>query len=190
MGSSKVNVGTVMTGKVLFTSISNAVKSLCPTPTSSGAWTSCETGTIKVGPASYINSGKPEDGDLTIHVLDAQYNTTDYLDLFTFMLAGAANASATGSNCELIDWAYNTYLDSLGNKRDINGREFGENQPIHHAGSNTFCNMNSFFGTQFMDGVQETAKMFFEAEVSHSIDKYSRRKNNPFAVWIRISRFR
>lgn len=174
IGSSKVNVGTVMTGEVLFTSISNAVMSMCPTPTSEGAWTSCETGTVKVGPASYLNKGTPEDGDLTIHFTDTQYNTSDYLKLFTQMLSGAVNASASGSNCQVLDWLYTTYAG----KRDIAGRIIGPPTEITHKGNSTFCNINSFFDTQFYDGVQETAKMWFEAEVCHLMAQSSWQNRN------------
>lgn len=169
LGSSKVNVGTTMTGEALFTSISNAVMSLCPTPTSEGVWTSCETGTVNVGPATWLNNGKPEDGELTIHITDAEYNTSSYLQLFTQMLSGAANASASGSNCQLLDWAYTNYIG----KRDIGGRANAPAPPVTHKGHDTFCNINSFFDTQFYDGVQEQAKMWLEAEVSHPVAKGS-----------------
>jgi hypothetical protein len=162
LGSSKVNVGSTMTGEALFTSVSNAVMSLCPTPTSDGAWTSCETGVVEVGEATWLNDKEPEKGKLTVHLTDAQYNSTKYLDLFVQMLAGAANASATGTNCNLLDWTYVTEVA----RRDIDGRMIVPPGPIVHSGNDTFCNINSFFDTQFYDGVQETAKMWFEAEVS------------------------
>ncbi|TVY71255.1 hypothetical protein LSUE1_G007150 [Lachnellula suecica] len=158
MGSSKVNVGTSMTGDVLFKSISTALGSLCPTPTSVGAWTSCETGTITVGEAAWLDKSEPEKGDLTIHVTDAQYNSSDYLNLFVNMIAGAANASATGSNCDLLDWSYVT------NKRDVHGRAIGGLPTIIHKGKDTFCNMNSFLDTQWYNGAHEAATMWFETE--------------------------
>ncbi|KAF7894175.1 hypothetical protein EAF00_007689 [Botryotinia globosa] len=104
MGSSKVNVGTSMTGEALFTSVSNALTSLCTTPTSSGAWTSCQTGTIELGDATWLNDNSREDGKVTIKVIDAQYNTTDYLDMVIHMIASTGNATATGNNCKLLDW--------------------------------------------------------------------------------------
>jgi hypothetical protein len=162
LGSSKVNVGSSMTGETFFTSVSNAVMSLCPTPTSEGAWTSCATGTVDVGDAAWLDGKRPEQGKLTLHLTDTQYNTTDYLNLFANMLAGAANASASGSNCALLDWAYST----VGISRDIHKRiDAPIPFPETHAGKDTFCNVNSFFDTQFYDGIQETAKMWFEAEV-------------------------
>ncbi|TVY39833.1 hypothetical protein LSUB1_G002573 [Lachnellula subtilissima] len=160
MGSSKVNVGTTMTGEVLYTSISNALTSLCPTPTSSGAWTSCQTGTVKVGQAAYLESGQPEEGEVTLHVTDAQYNSTDYLNLFINMIAGSANASATGKNCKPLDWSYVT--DNV--KRDVDGRAVGPPEPVQHKGTSTFCNLNSFLDTQWYDGIQESAQMWFETE--------------------------
>jgi hypothetical protein len=159
MGNSKVNVGTSMTGEALFTSVSNALTSLCPTPTSPGAWTSCQTGTINVGQATYLEGQTPEEGDLTIKVTDAQYNSTNYLDLFINMIAGAANASATGGNCKLLDWAV-----SYG-KRDLSRRADIPPPPHEQEGSSTFCNMNSFLDTQWYDGVNEAAQMWFETEV-------------------------
>lgn len=156
LGSSKVNVGSSMTGEILFTSISNVLTSLCPTPTTSGAWTSCETGSFKVGDAAFIDAGKPEQGDLTLHVTDSTYNSTDYLNLFINMVAGAANASAVGVNCDVLSWDY----WQEGYKREI-----GPEEAIEHKGKDTFCNMNSFFDTQWYDGLQEQAAMWFETEV-------------------------
>jgi hypothetical protein len=165
MGSSKVNVGTVMTGDVLFTSISNALTSMCPTPTSAGAWTSCETGTIIVGQATYLEGQGPE-GDLTIHVTDAQYNSTDYLNLFIHMIAGAANATATGSNCKSLEWRNVSYAW----ERDIDGREVDPDAPIEHSGTSIFCNINNFLDAQWYDGVQESALMWFETEVRQPLN--------------------
>lgn len=156
LGSSKVNVGTAMTGSVLFTSVSNALTSLCPTPTASGAWTSCQTGTIKVGDATWLDKQDPQDGTLTIHVTDAQYNSTDYLNLFIQMVSSAANASATGSNCQLLDWV---------NATTIFKREITPPEPVFVKGNSTFCNMNGFLDTQFYNGIQETAQMWLETEV-------------------------
>ncbi|TGO17700.1 hypothetical protein BTUL_0015g00360 [Botrytis tulipae] len=158
MGSSKVNVGTAMTGEVLFTSVSNALTSLCPTPTSSGAWTSCQTGTIELGDATWLNDNSREDGKVTIKVTDAQYNTTDYLDMFIHMIASTANATATGNNCKLLEWEEISWR-----KRDAFASN-GPQEPTTERGGAHFCNMNGFLDTQFYDGIQETAKMWFETE--------------------------
>ena len=142
LGESKVNVGTAMTGSVLFTSVSNALKSLCPTPTSEGAWTNCPTGTVNVGNATWLENQHPQEGQVTIQVKDAEYNSTEYLDLFINMVAGAANASATGENCNVLDWVKE--IQPL--KREIVPPE-----PIIDKGNSTFCNMNGFLDAQFMD---------------------------------------
>lgn len=94
IGNSKVNVGSSMTGEALFTSVSNALTSLCLTLTSDSAWTSCQTGTVNVGKATYLDSKTLDKGDLTITVTNAEYNSTDYLNLFINIIAGAANVSA------------------------------------------------------------------------------------------------
>ncbi|TGO66845.1 hypothetical protein BOTNAR_0053g00380 [Botryotinia narcissicola] len=158
MGSSKVNVGTAMTGEVLFTSVSNALTSLCPTLTSSGAWTSCQTGTINLGDATWLNDNSREDGKVTIKVTDAQYNTTDYLDMFIHMIASTAHATATGNNCKLLEWEEISWR-----KRDAFASN-GPQEPTTERGGAHFCNMNRFLDTQFYDGIQETAKMWIETE--------------------------
>lgn len=157
MGNSKVNVGSSMTGAALFTSVSNALSSLCPTPTSDGAWTSCSTGSVKVGAAAYLEDGMPKEGDVNLHVPDAQYNSTNYLQLFINMIAGAANATATGLNCKPINWSWLEPTENFGG---------GESMPITHKGIDTFCNINNFLDAQWYDGVKENAQMWFETEVS------------------------
>ncbi|KAF7959507.1 hypothetical protein EAE96_001123 [Botrytis aclada] len=164
MGSSKVNVGTSMTGEILFTSVSNALTSLCPTPTSSGVWTSCKTGTIELGDTTWLNDNSREDGKVTSKVTDAQYNTTDYLDMFINMIASTANVSATESNCKLLEWEEISWK-----KRDA----FASNEPqgpTTERGRAHFCNMNGFLDTQFYDGIQETAKMWFETEFGFELE--------------------
>ena len=158
MGSSQVNAGTAMTGLALFTSISNALTSLCPTPTSPGAWTICETGVIEVGSATYLDPATEErsEGTVTVKVTDAQYNATNFHDLFINMIASAANASATGNNCNSSQWE-----QEIITKRD----EGGGTLTKWISGTDIWCNMNGFLDTQFYDGVQETAKMWLEAEV-------------------------
>lgn len=171
LGQSKVNVGSSMTGEQLYTSISNAIVAQCPTPTSSGAWTSCQTGTIKVGPATYLEDKAPKEGDLTVQITDAQYNSSDYLDLFINMIARSANASATGDNCALLDWVTESHPDISKRSVKFNGNgKRGDPPPDEitytNKGASTFCNMNGFLDTQFYDGVQEAAQMWLEAEVS------------------------
>lgn len=158
MGSSQVNVGSAMTGDVLFTSVSNAIKSLCPTPTS-GGMASCQTTPVNVGEATWLKDKAPEEGQLTLRLDDSQYNSST-LDLFINIIAGAANASATGSNCNLLDWLYTTE----GTKRDLHGRVIGGPAPEEHRGSGTFCNINGFFDTEL--SIHGAVSMFMDVDVS------------------------
>jgi hypothetical protein len=66
--------------------------------------TSCETGEVTLGKATWFDKSQPQDGDLTVQVTNAQYNSTEYRDLFINMLATSANASASGTKCKLLDW--------------------------------------------------------------------------------------
>jgi hypothetical protein len=104
IGQSRVNVGTSLTGYALVATISSILQSMCPTPTTPGAMTSCETGEVALGKATWLDKSEPQDGDLTVQVTNVQYNSTEYRDLFIKMLATSANASASGRNCKLLDW--------------------------------------------------------------------------------------
>lgn len=141
-----------MTGDVLYTSISNALSRLCPTPTIEGTLTGCETGTIEVGEATWLDQGTPENGQVTIKVADAQYNSSDTLNMFINMLAGGFNASGTGDNCQLLDWT-----------KTLSQRD--SHIPVTKTGKDTFCNTNGFLDLQYFSGLQETAELWLEAEV-------------------------
>ena len=104
IGQSRVNVGTSLTGYALVATISSALQRMCPNPSTPGAMTSCETGEVTLGKATWLDKSEPQDGDLTVQVTNAQYNSTEYRDLFIKMLATSANASASGRNCKLLDW--------------------------------------------------------------------------------------
>jgi len=138
--------------------LSSVLKTICPTPTSPGALTSCETGVVVLGQATWLNKeSNPEPGDLTISIPNASYNSTDYRDLFIGLLASAANASASGTNCVKKDWTIPPVLEPRC------GQGCGP-PPKVMKGSDTFCNMASFFDNQFYDEVKEQASQWFTAE--------------------------
>ncbi|TGO55367.1 hypothetical protein BCON_0093g00400 [Botryotinia convoluta] len=74
------------------------------------------------------------------------------------MIALTANASATGSNRKLLEREEITWR-----KRDAFASN-GPQEPTTERVGAHFCNMNGFLDTQFYDGLQETAKMWFETE--------------------------
>jgi len=68
LGSSKVNVGSHLTGSALMMTMSSALQTMCLTPTSSGACTGCTTGVVVFGEATWLDSNKEHQVDLTIKV--------------------------------------------------------------------------------------------------------------------------
>ncbi|CZR56719.1 uncharacterized protein PAC_06608 [Phialocephala subalpina] len=157
MGSSKVNIGTQLTGSALIIKISSALQPMCPTPTTSGAWAECFTDAVTLA-MSWLNSDeRPEHGALTLKVTDAQYNSTGFCDLFIEMIATAANSSASGDNCKLLGWI----LPVAYTLKERCAPDQCNTTPTQ-KGSNLFCNMEGFLDTQFYNGVQETARMWLE----------------------------
>ncbi|KAI9640443.1 hypothetical protein NHQ30_011188 [Ciborinia camelliae] len=163
MGFSQVDEGTATTESALVTSISNALTNLCPIPTATAGpevWTNCATGAITLGTAAGLDKKTPENGNVTIQVMHAEYNSTRQGDLCINMITSSANASASGANCQLFDWVKETNVE----------RFVGPGGPpaVLH-GKDTFCNMNNIFDTQFYDGIQETSQQWLEAEPATSI---------------------
>jgi hypothetical protein len=116
--------------------------------------TSCETGEVTLGKATWLDRSQPQDGDLTVQVTNAQYNSTEYRDLFINMLATSANASASSTNCKLLDWAKPRQKPP--EKRCVGCGP----TPPEETGKDTFCNMAGFVDTQFFDGMKGEVLMF------------------------------
>lgn len=159
IGSSQVNVGTSLTGEALMSTISSALESLCPPPTS-GSYVSCATDTVVLGPAEWLKEDDElEGGDLVLQVLDAQYNDTNFRDLLINMIARGANASASGANCQLFHW-----VDHSPAGGDECGEACRNGDGTVDAGTDTWCNMAHFFDTQVLGPVL--------GDVGEQIDMY------------------
>lgn len=103
--STHVNVGT-LTGEALYTSVSNALETLCPTPTGNTI-TSCSNDTAAVHGVDYWTGsdgqsaiqGAVEDGTLSIAVPISKYNSSELRVGLINTIAMAVNSSAQGSSC-------------------------------------------------------------------------------------------
>jgi hypothetical protein len=100
VGSAPVRVGTLM-GVALYTSVSNALESLCPPVTQTTSSTQCsETGQAEIGGIPYVDSGESlETGSLIVKVPTSGYNLTSLRDAMIASIALSIQTSATGKNC-------------------------------------------------------------------------------------------
>lgn len=98
VGSSPVNVGT-LTGNALYTSVSSALESLCPSVTQITALTLC-SGTTTIPDIAYTaDDDLAKDGELLVTADLSGYNSTQLRDALISSLASAARQAAAGSNC-------------------------------------------------------------------------------------------
>ena len=100
-GSSPVHVGT-LTGTALYTSISSALESICPSVSQTTSATVCETDAVTINDIDYVD---PVDGtlartgELVVQVQSSSYNVTSLRDAMIKSAALTAQNSANGSNC-------------------------------------------------------------------------------------------
>lgn len=98
VGSSPVNVGT-LTGTALYSSVSNALESLCPEVTQTTALTQC-SGAATIPDIAYpADDDLQTDGELQVVIGLSGYNSTQLRDALISSLAASAQQAATGSNC-------------------------------------------------------------------------------------------
>lgn len=95
IGSSPVQVGT-LTSAALYTSISSAIATLCPTTT-----TACDEETkVTIPNIAYVEAGSlVTDGELIVQIDSSGYNDSSTLKTLIGMAAQSIAYSATGSNC-------------------------------------------------------------------------------------------
>ena len=95
IGSSPVQVGT-LTSAALFTSISSAVASLCPTTA-----TQCDQDSkVTISGIAYVEDDSLEtDGELIVQIDSSGYNDSSILNNLIGMAAQSFASSATGGNC-------------------------------------------------------------------------------------------
>ncbi|KAI1770792.1 hypothetical protein F4818DRAFT_445975 [Hypoxylon cercidicola] len=144
-GSSSVHVGT-LTGDALYTSVSNALDKICPTPSGSGgSFTSCSTDSATIPNIDYIDDDSLyKAGELIVSVESSKYNDTKIRDALIKTAAAAAQNAAVGSNCyqqgyDSMLWKRSWWLPDL----------FRRDHPTVTRKQITFCNTVGFAGPQY-----------------------------------------
>lgn len=112
IGMNKVLVGT-LTGTELYTSISNALETLCPTPTS-GSTVTVPAGTHTINGIVYQTgeSDPDHDGELLVSIDTGVYSDAKIRSAMIQSSAQAFSKSATGSNCWNQTWEHVAYHEA------------------------------------------------------------------------------
>ena len=131
IGSSPVQVGT-LTSADLFTSISSAISSLCPSTA-----TACDQETkIKIPKIAYVEDDSlAEDGELLVQIDSSGYNDSSTLHALIGMAAQSFASSATGGNCQDVSYTVEGLL-----KRD-------HPYPVHETMN--MCHAGHFASPQY-----------------------------------------
>ena len=151
-GSSSVLVGT-MTGSALYSGVSKALETLCPSITQTTGMTGCETGTAKISNVPFIDAGFLSEGTIDVKVGGSKYNHTSLRDAMIRTAALSAMHSASGKNCYNVDYE----TESL-KKRDNETWwskwlpsviKRGDREPPERHNDVTFCNMAGFTAVEY-----------------------------------------
>ena len=143
-----VNVGS-LTADALYTSVSNALESICPTPTGNEV-TSCDNKTFTIQDVDYWNgSGGESDtegplskGELEISAPISKYNSSQLRSALINTTAMTINSSATGPAC----YQEQTVCSPTRFNDCVSGTNF------------TFCNAPELLEVNFWDAKYETTE--------------------------------
>lgn len=148
-GTSPVHVG-VLTGTKLYTSVSRALETLCPSVTQTTSMTACTTDSAKIKNIEWMDGDFPtNDGELVVTVESSQYNVTSLRDAMIKTAALTAKNAATGKNCyhhgkkekRSNDGMFVSWLPNL-----LTRGMFDPNPPDPHL---LFCNTAGFAGVNY-----------------------------------------
>lgn len=184
-GSKPVHVGT-LTGTDLYTSVSDALVSLCPTPSQTTSATQCdETGSVSIGGIEYVDQNSLETGSLVVQIPTSGYNDSNILAAMINSIATSIQNSATsasGNNCFTVHYEveelrverrglgfwdlYSSAMNHLG-LRDLDTRD----RPIPVRQHKTMCNAAWFHTAEYYNPFWRTARDpgptdYINAEVS------------------------
>ncbi|KAI8630557.1 hypothetical protein F5Y19DRAFT_49580 [Xylariaceae sp. FL1651] len=149
-GSSYVHVGT-LTSDALYTSVSNALESICPTPAGGTNITNCSTAKATIGSISFIDSSEILEtyGELIVSVESSSYELAQIREAMIQTIATAAAMSATGNNCYTADYNVLSFR-----KRDDGFwwlPSFLRREAPHETREQiTLCNTIDFAGPQYV----------------------------------------
>ncbi|KAL9092836.1 MAG: hypothetical protein Q9165_004254 [Trypethelium subeluteriae] len=145
VGSSPVHVGT-LTGDSLYSSISNAIESICPTVSQTESKTSCATDSVSIDNIPYVSGGFLSQGSLVVKVDSSAYNETSLRDAMIRSAALTAQHSTTGNNCYTQQYTVEELMRL--DRRD---------HPYPVQEKMTMCNAASFAGVQYYSEFWRTA---------------------------------
>jgi hypothetical protein len=167
IGTSAVNMGTLAASDI-YTSVSKALESLCPKPTSNVPGTCNSTQSIPIKNVIFINDdrgnnintkGTIEWGEVDISVASSSYDDTNTRDN---MIKLAATTASGGANISL-SCAEHKVVDCVSTSDNWSDQCLTDpSQPVAFEGS--VCETGEFAGVQYYDGHQETAKGWLDAE--------------------------
>lgn len=185
VGSKPVHVGT-LTGTDLYTSVSDALVSLCPTPSQTSSATQCdETGSVSIGGIEYVDQDSLQTGSLVVQIPTSGYNDSTILMAMINSIAMSIQNSATstsGNNCFTVHYEieelkrrglgfwdlYSSAMNRLGLRDgDLNSRD----HPIPMRQHKTMCNAAWFHTAEYYNPFWRTARDpgptdYINAEVS------------------------
>ncbi|TVY15049.1 hypothetical protein LARI1_G006716 [Lachnellula arida] len=158
-GTKPVHVGT-LTGTALYSTVSSALESLCPTVSQTTSMTKCsETDTVSIEKIPYVDQDTLEHGKLDITVKSSQYNVTSLRDAMIHSAALTAQHSATGKNCYDANYQINPYrkrsiLDWI---RESTGLKAARDKPLLESKKINICTAGDFAGVQYFSKFWRTA---------------------------------
>lgn len=158
-GTKPVHVGT-LTGTSLYSSISSALETLCPTVSQTTSMTKCsETDTVSIKNIPYVDQDTLEYGKLDITVKDSQYNVTSLRDAMIHSAALTAQHSATGKNCKEANYQSYAYkkrsiLDWI---KESTGLKAARDRPLLESKKISICTAGDFAGVQYFSKFWRTA---------------------------------
>lgn len=159
-GSSPVHVGT-LTSTELYTSVSSALESLCPSVSQTESMTSCSTDSVIIKDIPFVESGVlDKGGELVIKVESSSYNVTSLRDAMIKTAALTAQKSSEHpKNCYTATYeapikkrSLGSFSPNLDTARHWLGLEARDGVGVMNGfESNTWCNIASFAGVQYYD---------------------------------------
>ena len=145
-GNSAVHVGT-LTGTALYTSISSALETLCPSVTQTTGWTACKTDTVTIENIPYIESDSLiPNGQLAVSVQAANYTTKLLRDAMINAAALTAQNSASGKNCYTANYQVGPTRRHERRRGLVHARDDFHATPAHMM----LCNAVGFAGVQYL----------------------------------------
>ncbi|KAI9711296.1 MAG: hypothetical protein M1820_002283 [Bogoriella megaspora] len=139
IGIHSQNVGTLI-GEALYTSVSSALNSLCPSPSPEGTLTGCSNSSVAIPDVPYSDGGtKSGGGDLNITVQSSMYHNSTIREMMIIAAALVANTTAQNQNC---------WNGTMQEGYDGNANGWASPREIRAV----FCNAADFAGVQFLEG--------------------------------------